>query len=71
LKNYPDIKEIIKNKAAHRRYMGALPFEEKLEIVFRLRDRKKLIKSGQGMKRAPEEIRAERPTKRKHPSRIV
>jgi len=49
VKKYPDIKDIIKNKAAHRRSLAALSFEEKLEIVFRLRKRKKLIKSGQAM----------------------
>ena len=53
MKNYPDIKEIIKNKAAHRRALAELSFEEKLEIVFRLRERRKLIKSGQRIKKAP------------------
>ncbi|MGI8654706.1 MAG: hypothetical protein ACR2LC_05765 [Pyrinomonadaceae bacterium] len=49
MKKYPDIKEIIKNKAAHRRSLAALSFEEKIEIVFSLQKRKRLIKSGQAV----------------------
>ncbi len=52
MKNYPDIKEIIKNKAAHRRALAELSFEEKLDIVFRLSERRKLIKSGRRIKKA-------------------
>jgi hypothetical protein len=52
VKNYPDIKEIIKNKAAHRRALAELSFEEKLDIVFRLSERRKLIKSGRRIKKA-------------------
>jgi len=50
VKKYLDIKEIIKNKAAHRRSLAALSFAEKIEIVFRLSERKRLIKSGQAVK---------------------
>lgn len=45
-KKYPDITEIIKKKEEHRRALAALPFEEKIEMVFKLRERRKIIKSG-------------------------
>jgi hypothetical protein len=47
MKKYPDISEIIKKKEKHRRSLAALPFEEKIEMVFRLQERRKFIKSGQ------------------------
>lgn len=46
MKKYPDISEIIKKKAQHRRSLAALPFEEKIEMVFKLQERRKFIKSG-------------------------
>jgi hypothetical protein len=46
VKKYPDISEIIKHKAEHRRALAALPFEKKIEIVFKLQERRKFIKSG-------------------------
>ncbi|MCA1642920.1 MAG: hypothetical protein LC785_13445 [Acidobacteria bacterium] len=46
MKQYPDITELIKKKEAHRRTLAALPFEEKIEMVFKLRERRKFIKSG-------------------------
>jgi len=46
MKKYPDISEIIKKKEKHRRSLAALPFEEKIEMVFKLRERRKFIKSG-------------------------
>ena len=46
MKKYPDISEIIKQKEQHRRVLAALPFEQKIEIVFKLRVRSKFIKSG-------------------------
>ena len=46
MKKYPDISEIIKKKEKHRRALAALPFEEKIEMVFKLRERRKFIKSG-------------------------
>jgi hypothetical protein len=49
MKKYPDISEIIKKKAKHRRSLAALSFEEKIEMVFKLQERRKFIKSGQGV----------------------
>jgi hypothetical protein len=46
MKKYPDISEIIKQKAKHRRSLAALPFEEKIEMVFKLQERRKFIKRG-------------------------
>jgi hypothetical protein len=47
VKKYPDITEAIKQKQQHRRALAALPFEKKIEIVFKLQERRKFIKSGQ------------------------
>ena len=46
MKKYPDVNEIIKKKEKHRRSLAALPFEEKIEMVFKLQERRKFIKSG-------------------------
>ena len=45
MKKYPDVTELIRKKEAHRRTLAALPFEEKIELVFKLRERRKFIKS--------------------------
>jgi len=47
VKKYPDVTEIFKLKERHRRASAALPFEKKIEIVFKLRERREFIKSGQ------------------------
>jgi hypothetical protein len=46
MKKYPNIDAIIKKKEKHRRSLAALPFEKKIEMVFKLRERRKFIKSG-------------------------
>ena len=46
MKKYPDIREIIKKKEKNRRSLAALPFEKKIEMVFKLRERGKFIRSG-------------------------
>jgi hypothetical protein len=46
MKKYPDMSDIIKKKEKHRRSLAALPFEEKIEMVFKLQERRKFIKSG-------------------------
>jgi hypothetical protein len=46
MKKYPAIGEIIKKKEQQRRALASLPFEKKIEIVFRLQERRKFIKSG-------------------------
>ena len=47
MKKYPDISEIIKKKEKHRRALSKLSFEKKIEMVFKQRERKKFIRSGQ------------------------
>ena len=49
MKKYPDISELIKQKETHRRSLAALPFEQKIEMVFKLQKRRKLIKSGRAV----------------------
>jgi len=49
MKKYPDISELIKQKEAHRRSLAALPFEQKIEMVFKLQKRRKLIKLGRAV----------------------
>lgn len=49
MKKYPDITEIIRKKEAHRRALAALPFEQKIEMVFKLKERRELIKSGRAV----------------------
>ena len=46
MKKYPDITEVVKQKEQHRRSLAALPFEKKIELVFRLQERRRFIKSG-------------------------
>jgi hypothetical protein len=50
MKIYPDVTELIKQKSRHRRSMAELSFEKKIEIVFKLRERRGFIKSGQVVK---------------------
>ncbi len=59
MKNYPDTGEIIKKKEAHRRSLAALSFEEKIEIVFKLNERQRFIKSGRAVAR-PQKPKAKR-----------
>lgn len=49
MKKYPVIKEIIEQKQQQRRSLAALPFEKKIEMVFKLRERRKFIKSGRAV----------------------
>ena len=46
MKEYPDVKRLLKQKEAQRRYLAALPFEEKIKIVLRLQERRRFLKSG-------------------------
>jgi len=52
MKKYPDITKIVKKKEKHRRSLAALPFEEKIEMVFKLQERRKFIKSGRAVSSA-------------------
>ena len=53
MKKYPDISEIIKKKEKHRRSLAALPFEKKIEMVLKLRERRKFLKSGRVVSDTP------------------
>ena len=46
MKKYPDVGALMRKKEKHRRSLAALPFEEKIEIVFKLQARREFIKSG-------------------------
>jgi hypothetical protein len=46
MKKYPDIRALIKKKEDHRQLLAALSFEEKIELVFKLKARQKFIRSG-------------------------
>ena len=45
MRKYPNIGELLKKKAEHRRSLAALSFEKKIEMVFKLRERRKFIVS--------------------------
>jgi len=47
MKTYPDISKLIKAKESHRRALAALPFEKKIELVFKLQQRRRFIKAAQ------------------------
>jgi len=47
MKSYPDISKLIKAKEAHRRALAALPFEKKIELVFKLQQRRRFLKLAQ------------------------
>ncbi len=51
MKTYPDISNLIKAKEAQRRALAALPFEKKIELVFKLQKRRQFVKSGQPVRR--------------------
>lgn len=46
MKKYPDISELLAQKKRLRSEMAQLPFERKIEIVFKLNARREFIKSG-------------------------
>jgi hypothetical protein len=41
---YPDVSEIIEQKTRLRRYLAALPFEEKIALLLRMQERRRAIK---------------------------
>jgi len=53
MKKYPAIGNLIKKKEQQRRSLAALSFEKKIEMVFKLRERRKFIKSGRVVSDAP------------------
>ena len=46
MKKYPNVREILREKEKQRRSLAALPFEEKIDMVFKLQERRAFIKSG-------------------------
>ena len=46
MKNYPNISPVLKTKSDHRKLLASLPFEKKIELVFKLKERQRFIKSG-------------------------
>jgi len=53
MKNYPDISATFKKKADHRRFLSSLSFEKKIELVFKLKERQRFIKSGRPIAAEP------------------
>ncbi len=53
MKNYPDITSLLKTKADHRRSLASLPFEKKIELVFKLKARQRFIKTGRPIAAQP------------------
>lgn len=47
MKKYSDISGILKKKEEHRRTLGALSFEQKIEMVFKIQARREFLKSGE------------------------
>lgn len=44
MKKYPDISRLLRRKDEHRRSLAALPFEKKIEMVFRIGERRASIR---------------------------
>ena len=51
MKNYFNIDEILKAKEERRKALAELSFEEKIDLVFRLAERRKFIESGRDAER--------------------
>ena len=51
MKNYPSIDTIFKAKEERRKALAELSFEEKIDLVFRLAERRKFIESGRDAER--------------------
>ena len=54
MKKYPNIKEIVERKERHRRRLAALPFEQKIEMIFKLKERREFFQAARaaGKRRA-------------------
>lgn len=50
MKKYPDISKLLEQKERHRRSLAALPFEQKIEMVFRLKARRQLLQGARAAK---------------------
>jgi hypothetical protein len=51
MKTYPNIDKILEAKEARRKARAELSFEEKIELVLKLAERSKFMKSGRGTER--------------------
>jgi len=51
MKDYTNIDRILKAKEDQRRALAELSFEKKIELVFRLAERRKFIESGRDAER--------------------
>lgn len=45
MKKYPNVEEIVARKRRHRRRLAALPFEQKIEMVFKLKGRREFFQA--------------------------
>ncbi|MEO6393829.1 MAG: hypothetical protein ABIP75_18395 [Pyrinomonadaceae bacterium] len=45
MKEYPNVAEIFEQKARLRRHLASLPFEEKIEILLRMQERRRSVKA--------------------------
>lgn len=45
MKKYPNNNEIFKQKERHRRRLSALSFEQKIEMIFKLKERRKFFEA--------------------------
>jgi hypothetical protein len=54
VKKYPNVEEIVARKRRHRRRLAALPFEQKIEMVFKLKGRREFFQAARAAsKRRP------------------
>jgi hypothetical protein len=58
VKKYPNVKEIIERKERHRRRLAALPFEQKIEMIFKLRERREFFQAARAASEGRERVRA-------------
>ena len=60
MKNYPSIDTIFKAKEERRKALAELSIEEKIDLVFRLAERRKFIESGRGTEKQTADIEKEK-----------
>jgi hypothetical protein len=58
VKKYPNVKEIIERKERQRRRLAALPFEQKIEMIFKLRERREFFQAARAASEGRERARA-------------
>lgn len=50
MKIYPDVSEIMAQKIRLRRHLAALPFEQKIAMLMRMQERRRLMKEAVPLK---------------------